>query len=61
MRLIIYYNNSKCKQIINFFDNFLKREKGEGMLTHSEISMKVRDLVHDITQGNYLSYELIEC
>lgn len=57
MTLTIFYNNSKCKQIVNLSRMFFFDEYGQ-RIAYGRIVQACKDIAHDITQGNYLTYHL---
>ncbi len=56
MQLIVYFNNSKCKQVINLSEKFAIGRDGQSRMTDSELNSKARDLALYIGGYSYLNH-----
>ena len=56
-RLTIFFSNSKTTQVINLSASFVLNQKGF-RLSYGEMYEKAKTIAHDITCGNYLSFDL---
>lgn len=58
MILTIFYNNeNKTKQVIKLSHLFFLDERGY-RITYGKLLDKCKSIAHDLTSGNYLSFDL---